>query len=50
MAMFGAVIRIGHYREEIGKEFFPALQEHMTDFLLDGLTRGAGQERGAETK
>jgi len=50
MAMFGAIIRIGHYREEIGREFFPALQDYMTEFLLDGLTRGAAQERAAEAK
>jgi AcrR family transcriptional regulator len=48
MAIFGAIIRIGHYREEIGKEFFPALQDHMTDFVMDGLTRGMGQGRAAE--
>jgi AcrR family transcriptional regulator len=46
MAMFGAIIRIGHHREEIGQEFFPAIQEYLTDFVLDGLTRGAG--RGTE--
>jgi hypothetical protein len=47
MAMFGAIIRIGHYREEIGREFFPALQDHLTDFVMDGLTRGGrGPEAG----
>ena len=39
MAMFGAIIRIGHHREEIGPEYFPALQEYMTEFMLDSLTR-----------
>lgn len=39
MAMFGAIIRIGHHREEIGVEFFPVIQEIMSEFLLDGLTR-----------
>ncbi len=39
MAMFGAIIRIGHHRDEIGPEFFPALQEHLTEFVLEGLTR-----------
>jgi AcrR family transcriptional regulator len=39
MAIFGAIIRIGHHREEIGPEFFPALQEYMTEFILDGLMR-----------
>lgn len=50
MAMFGAIIRIGHFREEIGKEFFPALQDHMTDFVLDGLTSGAGRARETRIK
>jgi len=39
MAMFEAIIRIGHRREEIGPEFFPAIQEHLTEFVLDGLIR-----------
>jgi AcrR family transcriptional regulator len=39
MAIFGAIIRIGHHRDEIGPEFFPALQERLTEFVLDGLTR-----------
>jgi AcrR family transcriptional regulator len=47
MAIFGAIIRIGHYREEIGKEFFPALQDHLTDFVMDALTRGMDKEREA---
>ena len=38
MAMFGAIIRIGHHREEIGAEYFPALQERLTEFVLDSLT------------
>ena len=50
MAMFGAIIRIGHFREEIGKEFFPALQDYLTEFVMDGLTRGAGRGREAEAR
>lgn len=39
MAMFEAIIRTGHHREEIGAEFFPALQETLTEFVMDALTR-----------
>jgi AcrR family transcriptional regulator len=38
MAIFGAIIRIGYHKEEIGLAYFPALQEYMTDFVLKGLT------------
>ncbi|HWT76424.1 MAG TPA: TetR/AcrR family transcriptional regulator [Mobilitalea sp.] len=38
MAIFGAIIRIGYHKEEIGLQYFPELQDHMTDFVLKGLT------------
>lgn len=38
MAIFGAIIRIGYHKEEIGLDYFPALQDHLTDFVLKGLT------------
>ena len=38
MAMFGAIIKIGFYKEEIGLKFFPQLQDYLTDFVLLGLT------------
>lgn len=38
MAIFGAIIRIGYYKEEIGLKYFPELQDHLTDFVLKGLT------------
>ena len=41
MALFGAIIRIGYYKEEIGLNYFPALQDHLTDFVLRGLTAPA---------
>ncbi len=43
MAIFGAVIRIGYHKEEIGLQYFPALQDHLTDFILKGLTDRANQ-------
>jgi AcrR family transcriptional regulator len=38
MAMFGAIIRTGFHKEEIGLKYFPALQDHLTDFVLKALT------------
>lgn len=44
MAIFGAIIRIGYHKEEIGLQYFPALQDHLTDFVLMGLTDFPKQE------
>ncbi len=38
MAIFGAIIKIGFYKEEIGLKYFPQLQDYLTDFVLTGLT------------
>jgi len=38
MAIFGAIIRIGFLKEEIGLQYFPGVQDLMTDFVLKGLT------------
>lgn len=38
MAIFSAIIRIGYHKEEIGLQYFPELQDHLTDFVLKGLT------------
>ncbi|MEL7603606.1 MAG: TetR/AcrR family transcriptional regulator [Bacillota bacterium] len=46
MALFGAIIRIGYHKEEIGLNYFPALQDYLTDFVLSGLTDRAA-EKGA---
>ncbi len=43
MAIFGAIIRIGYHKEEIGLQYFPELQDYLTDFVLKGLTDGAKQ-------
>lgn len=38
MAIFGAIIKIGFHKEEIGLQYFPAVQDYMTEFVLKGLT------------
>jgi AcrR family transcriptional regulator len=44
MAIFGAIIKVGFYKEEIGLKYFPQLQDYLTEFVLKGLTecRNAG--------
>ncbi|WP_334075934.1 MULTISPECIES: TetR/AcrR family transcriptional regulator [Paenibacillus] len=39
MAMFAAIINIDTHKEEIGLAYFPQLQDYMTEFVMDGLTR-----------
>jgi len=38
MAIFESIIRIGYHKEEIGLQYFPEVQDHLTDFVLKGLT------------
>ena len=44
MAIFGAIIKLGFYKEEMGLQYFPQLQDHLTELVLQGLTdcRAAG--------
>ncbi|NMB56221.1 MAG: TetR/AcrR family transcriptional regulator [Leptolinea sp.] len=37
MAMFGAVIVIDEHKAEIGLQFFPKIQEYLTQFIMAGL-------------
>lgn len=38
MAMFMAIINIDTHKDEIGLQYFPQLQEYLTEFVLKGLT------------
>jgi len=38
MAMFMAIINIDTHKEEIGLQYFPQLQEYLTEFVIQGLT------------
>lgn len=38
MAMFMAIINIDIHKEEIGLQYFPQLQEYLTEFVIKGLT------------
>ncbi len=37
MMIFAAVINVDTHKEEIGLEFFPALLDHMSELILEGL-------------
>ena len=38
MAMFMAIINIDTHKDEIGLQYFPQLQDYLTEFVLKGLT------------
>lgn len=44
MAIFEAIIRIGHLKEEIGLQYFPQLQDYLTEFVMKGLTDFVGNK------
>ena len=53
MAIFAALINIDTHKEEIGLEFFPELVDHMTEYVMRGLTEtntptGNATERSRE--
>jgi AcrR family transcriptional regulator len=37
MAIFGVILMIDEHKEEIGLQYFPQIQEHLTQFIMDGL-------------
>lgn len=46
MAIFAALVNTDLHKEEIGLEYFPRVLELMSEFVLNGLTRGgSGAER-----
>ncbi len=38
MAIFAAIINLDAHKEEIGLEYFPPLLDHLTEFVMKGLT------------
>ncbi len=38
MAIFSTIIVIDVHKDEIGLQYFPEIQEHLTKFILDGLS------------
>lgn len=40
MAIFSAIINIDLHKDEIGLQYFPKLMDHITDFVMKGLTEG----------
>ncbi len=42
MALFSVIVIIDLHKEEIGMQYFPKIQEHLAQFVMDGLTFRAG--------
>ncbi len=38
MALFSVIVVIDLHKEEIGMQYFPKIQEHLTEFVMAGLT------------
>ena len=45
MAMFMAIINIDTHKDEIGLQYFPQLQEYLTEFVVKGLAEQPPQEK-----
>lgn len=45
MAMFMAIINIDMHKDEIGLQYFPQLQEYLTEFVLKGLTEESPSDK-----
>lgn len=41
MALFGAVVSIDTHKQEIGLQFFPKIQDYLTEFVIAGLRPSA---------
>ena len=48
MALFSAVIVIDFHKDEIGFQYFPEVQMHLADFIMQGLTCGKAQSETRE--
>jgi len=49
MAMFMAIINIDTHKDEIGLQYFPQLQEYLTEFVLKGLTEEPTANKRSES-
>jgi len=50
MALFTAVIVIDIHKDEVGFEYFPQIQEYLTEFIINGLTNWSGQQTPQKKK
>jgi AcrR family transcriptional regulator len=51
MAIFAAVINIDTHKEEIGLQYFPKIQDYLTEFIMDGLAhRSSSSTEGGKSE
>ena len=47
MALFSVVVMVDLHKDEIGFQYFPKIQEYLTEFILNGLRENSGQLPGS---
>jgi AcrR family transcriptional regulator len=48
MALFSVVVIVDLHKEEIGFQYFPKIQEYLTEFIMNGLRGCSGQSSAGE--